>query len=227
VRGAGGGARCRDRRAAQLAAPRRRAVPGRRQGCAPLAAAEDAHRKLSGRRGNSTAARRAGRFEARAPARPGVGDLPVLPAGGRRPRRPAVGAAGSLTACAGMPGDEPAWRRPVASARPFPGGAVARCDRSAGGAGARRWGRSGPGAQERPDRLTRALRRSPATLPHPAWRTPAPCLRRHAPARGTSACAGGGMRSAGGTCVRKATTAVGRNCGKSGVETGQSAGESL
>ena len=135
----------------------------------------------------------------------------VLPAGGRRPRSRPGGRGGSLGGC-GAPGDEPARRRPVRVARPVLGGAGARYDRPAGDAGARRWGRWTPAARKRTARMPRAARRrSRATLPHPALRTPAPYRRRRAPVLRRSASAGGGMRSVGGTRVRKATAAVGRN----------------
>src|SRR4051812_10745108 len=87
--------------------------------------------------------------------------------------------------------------RPVREARPFRAGACACDDRWVGGAGARTWGR-------RPAEGTAG-----AWLPHPAWRTRAPYLGRPAPARGASAWAGD-WRSSGGTCVRKATSRVGR-----------------
>ena len=150
-------------------------------------------------------------------ARPaGAGRPPkVLPAGGRRPRSRPGGWGDSLGGC-GAPGDEPARRRPVRGARPVLGGAGARYDRPAGDAGARRWGRWTPAARKRTAPVPRAAgRRSPATLPHPALRTPAPYRRRCAPVLRRSASAGGGMRSVGGTCVREATTAVGRNGSRS------------
>jgi hypothetical protein len=113
---------------------------------------------------------------------------PVLP--DRAPGGGWVRSAGAGGAACGRPGH---------ARSPSPVGACAGDDRGVGDAGARTWGRQ-PSA--------RVL--TGAHLPHPAWRTRAPNPRRPAPAREASAWAVD-CRSSGGTCVREATSRVGRN----------------